>query len=696
MSDLKLVQILNASEVGTAQGKIKISSDDTTADYTNGKLVAGEGIDLTEGTPGGNETLTVAGEDASDTNKGIASFAAADFDITAGAVTLDSSVVKEADVDDTPANGALTDPVSSNWAFDHNANTDAHHAQAHAASHTNGTDDIQSATALQKGVATAAQITKLDGIEALADVTDATNVAAAGAVMDGDFSAAEGFMRKTGAGAYEAIKSNLAAAVDPTANDDSGDGYAVSSNWINTTDDKHFICLDATPTAAVWTETTAAGGAGGQTLYDAIVAASGGDYTTVGAAITAGKVNIFVTNGTYSEVTNVAVPANGMLVGESPGGVILDFASSSSYVVSTGEVSTILNITIKDNDRSPAFNTAGNRSFIDNLTFNSCGGQNMLVDSAHNQFGKIRVYSPVTNVETVTVQGSWNRFGSIIFEGASNVSIGGVDAVYDSGTGNYYGSIISRNFKPSSATNAFVKFAGTSTHADYVFIGSMANNGVGALVGAACSINHLAINGADDVATGVNFYGFGTVNLLTFNSSSTSSIPIKTVDTNAQKNVVVNAYIYGTIPTTYISDASTSQINFFPEYLPGAKKFKLMKNNSGGATAAGDVCILDTSDSSGDVYTTTTTGNSPLVIGMVAETTANAAKGYVQIGGKTTKLKVDGTTDIAVADFIATFTTVKIGQKGTVGGGNCFAIALEAYATDDSNGVIDALLVTVR
>jgi hypothetical protein len=40
---------------------------------------------------------------------------------------------------------------------------------AHAASHTNGTDDIQSATASQKGLATATQITKLDGIAANAN-----------------------------------------------------------------------------------------------------------------------------------------------------------------------------------------------------------------------------------------------------------------------------------------------------------------------------------------------------------------------------------------------------------------------------------------------------------------------------------------------------------------------------------------------
>jgi hypothetical protein len=43
--------------------------------------------------------------------------------------------------------------------------------------------------------------TKLDGIEALADVTDTANVAAAGAIMDGDFTG-NGLMVRTGAGSY--------------------------------------------------------------------------------------------------------------------------------------------------------------------------------------------------------------------------------------------------------------------------------------------------------------------------------------------------------------------------------------------------------------------------------------------------------------------------------------------------------------
>lgn len=60
----------------------------------------------------------------------------------------------------------------------------------HASQHTDGTDDIQSATNAQKGLATDTHITqlesntsKLSGIEAGADVTDADNVSAAGAVM---------------------------------------------------------------------------------------------------------------------------------------------------------------------------------------------------------------------------------------------------------------------------------------------------------------------------------------------------------------------------------------------------------------------------------------------------------------------------------------------------------------------------------
>jgi hypothetical protein len=47
--------------------------------------------------------------------------------VSAGVIAVEGvTVLRTADVDDTPVNGATTDPVSSNWAFDHEADTSTH------------------------------------------------------------------------------------------------------------------------------------------------------------------------------------------------------------------------------------------------------------------------------------------------------------------------------------------------------------------------------------------------------------------------------------------------------------------------------------------------------------------------------------------------------------------------------------------
>jgi hypothetical protein len=77
-----------------------------------------------------------------------------------------------ADVTDAGTAAALDVPASGNAAVgevvkgDDTRLTDARTPAAHAATHVNGTDDIQSATAAQKGLMTAAYAGKLDGIEA--------------------------------------------------------------------------------------------------------------------------------------------------------------------------------------------------------------------------------------------------------------------------------------------------------------------------------------------------------------------------------------------------------------------------------------------------------------------------------------------------------------------------------------------------
>ena len=56
----------------------------------------------------------------------------------------------------------------------------------------------------------------------------------------------------TSAGTYTAHKSNLSAPTWPTVNDDSTQGYSPGSVWVSQVQQDSWICIDATPGAAVW------------------------------------------------------------------------------------------------------------------------------------------------------------------------------------------------------------------------------------------------------------------------------------------------------------------------------------------------------------------------------------------------------------------------------------------------------------
>jgi len=134
--------------------------------------------------------------------------------------------------------------------------------------------------------------------------TDAAVSTVAAAVVDGDFSAVEGFMRKTGVGAYEAVKSNLTAIVAPTINEDSGNGYAVGSMWVDVTGDKIYFCLDASVGAAVWQE-VGSGGGGGSGVF--------GKYVTAADTAVAGQ-RTFVDSSTAYTINLPAAPVAGDLI----------------------------------------------------------------------------------------------------------------------------------------------------------------------------------------------------------------------------------------------------------------------------------------------------------------------------------------------------------------------------------------------
>lgn len=58
----------------------------------------------------------------------------------------------------------------------------------------------------------------------------------------------------------ENLKIKLDATATPTVNNDTSEGYSIGSRWIDTTNNKEYVCLDHTDGVAVWTETTQSGG----------------------------------------------------------------------------------------------------------------------------------------------------------------------------------------------------------------------------------------------------------------------------------------------------------------------------------------------------------------------------------------------------------------------------------------------------
>lgn len=70
------------------------------------------------------------------------------------------------------------------------------------------------------------------------------------------------------------------AAIDPVVGDDETSGYEIGSRWINTVLEKEFVCVNAGTGAAVWIETTAAGGGSDTFFYYPDGAQAGNIYTS--------------------------------------------------------------------------------------------------------------------------------------------------------------------------------------------------------------------------------------------------------------------------------------------------------------------------------------------------------------------------------------------------------------------------------
>ena len=168
--------------------------------------------------------------------------------------------------------------------------------------------------------------TKLDGIEASADVTDATNVANAGAVMDGDFSS-NGFMRRTGVGVY-----TNDATIDLTSQVSGDLPVADGGTGASTAATARTNLGAAALGANVFTGTQDFNGQQVEGMLNKVVATVTGTLTT-----TAHSGNILETSG------NVTVPTtagfNCVLV--AGGAHTVTFNSTTSAAMAAGDVMTL-------------------------------------------------------------------------------------------------------------------------------------------------------------------------------------------------------------------------------------------------------------------------------------------------------------------------------------------------------------------
>jgi hypothetical protein len=156
-----------------------------TADTTNGTLTLVAGTNITLTTNATTDTVTITASGGGGGSGDVVGPASATDGAFALFDTTTGKLLKNGSVPGGAATLNVGTSVGTVAAGDDSRLTNARTPTAHASTHvTGGTDAIQSATSSQDGLATSTQITKLDGIEALADVTDATNVAAAGAVMN--------------------------------------------------------------------------------------------------------------------------------------------------------------------------------------------------------------------------------------------------------------------------------------------------------------------------------------------------------------------------------------------------------------------------------------------------------------------------------------------------------------------------------
>lgn len=414
-----------------------------------------------------------------------------------------------------------------------------------------------------------------------------------------------------------------------------------------------------------------------------------------------GQGKIILGSGTFVMTANLNISAGVSLVGQGVDDSILDFGSGARGVNFVGTAGSIKdNFEIRDLTIQNSNNAAGldiqfaDFWVIDNVKIFSCDQAGLRIQDCQFFTVSDSLFQDNTGNGVSVIASNTRNMRRFEFRNCTSLSNSAIGYSFNANSNDlFYGSLIS--CRATTNTGDGYDFAAASGSAlDTSLTNCVANSNGG--IGFDVDSNSQRVNFVNcfaDTNTGDGFEIAGQDFVVTGCYSSTA------FDLSARGTFVGNhiAISASTDPKSFAVIAAAADIESFAN--SGAntrtnKRSLFMKNTSGGTLTAGTVVILK-SVATGDEVTTTTTGGDNKVFGVVDTTVANDAWGPILVEGFTATLKVDGTTDIAIGDYLTCFTTAGIAAKAAAGN-MVFAMALEAYTTNDSSGVIDALIIPPR
>lgn len=211
-----------------------------------------------------------------------------------------------------------------------------------------------------------------------------------------------------GLGNVQNTLDNFAGVVDPTVNDDSGDGYSVGSVWFNQTDQTTFALFDATVGAAVWVQTyTPIAGAGlvltGKTFNvggSATIFANANDLVVNSSAI-AGQVLLSSgTVGTAATYGAITLSNTNSVTGTLPianGGTGASSFTTGNRIIATNVGNTALVDTSLD--PSQVVTLTGTQTLTNKTLTNPIIGTNIVDTNTNNIIGLTPTASAVNNID---------------------------------------------------------------------------------------------------------------------------------------------------------------------------------------------------------------------------------------------------------------------------------------------------------